>query len=87
MTEQHWRELPRLSSNEWDDWLAGYVVGYRHGIAAGREHEREEVASLQRAAVATVRALSELPERDRAADEERAEVRRSWWARRRGEAS
>lgn len=70
---------------EWDTWHAGYTVGYRHGLDAGIQHERDEVSALQAEAVRIVRSLADLPERDAEADAQRAEVRRAWWARRRGE--
>jgi len=61
----------------------GLTEGYRRGYDACDQ----EISTLQAEAARIVHAMAELPERDRAADEERAEVRRSWWARRRGEAS
>ena len=69
----------------------GFTYGRAEGLAEG--HRRgyaacdDEISTLQREAARIVHALSEAPERDRAADERAAEVRRNWWSRRRGEAS
>ena len=59
----------------------GLSEGYRRGYAACDD----EISMLQREAARIVHALSEAPERDHAADEARAEVRRRWWAGKRGE--
>ena len=84
-----WRDLAGIEPPSWETWDTGrgwYQLGYMHGLERGRQAERDEVASLQRTAMETIHRLAELDERDRAADEEQAERRASWWRRRRGEA-
>ncbi len=79
--------LPDLAQETWETFLNGYVVGYRHGLDAGREHERDELEEMGRTAARIVHRMAEIPPRDRAADEARAAQSRAWWRRRRGEAS
>ncbi|TWE13260.1 hypothetical protein [Rudaeicoccus suwonensis] len=54
-------DLAAMPREQWETFTAGYDSGYVAGIEAGRLIEREEVASLQRAAVETVRQLAGLP--------------------------
>ena len=61
----------------------GLAEGHRRGYAACND----EISTLQREAARIVHAMANLPERDAEADAQRAQVRRDWWARRRGEAS
>ena len=65
--------------------LWGRAEGMTEGYRRGWHDCDQEVADLQREAARIVHAMANLPERDRAADEQRAETRRAWWARRRGE--
>lgn len=67
-------------------WLDGYTYGYDHGVEHGREAERAEVAALQSAAARIVHAMADVPVRDAAEDQRRAEKRAAYWAGRRGEA-
>ena len=69
-----------------DGFTYGRAEGLTEGHRRGWDACDQEIASLQRAAAMVVWSMANLPERDCAADEERAEVRRRWWARRRGEA-
>jgi len=69
-----------------DGFTYGRAEGLSEGYRRGYDACDQEISTLQAEAARIVHAMAELPERDRAADEERAEVRRSWWARRRGEA-
>jgi hypothetical protein len=78
-------DVTAMGATTWDDYLTGYGEGYRHGIARGRELERDEVTALQRTAMETIHRLADLAERDHAADARRAELSRAWWAARRGE--
>jgi hypothetical protein len=77
--------LATLTDKEHELWMSGYSCGYVHGIARGREHERDEAAAFFRAAVRAVHTAAESAPRDRAADEARAASSRRWWARKRGE--
>lgn len=79
-------DLTAVSATTWDDYLTGYGEGYRHGIARGRELERDEAAQLWQVAARIVRTAAESPERDHAADERRAERSAAYWRERRGEA-
>ena len=63
----------------------GRAEGLSEGYRRGYDACDQEISTLQREAARIVHALSEAPERDHAADAQRAEVRRRWWARRRGE--
>lgn len=78
-------DVTAMGATTWDDYLTGYGEGYRHGIARGRELEREEAAQLWQVAASIVRAAADSPERDHAADERSAERSSAWWAERRGE--
>ena len=69
-----------------DGFTYGRAEGLSEGYRRGYDACDQEISTLQAEAARIVHAMAELPERDRAADEERAELRRSWWARRRGEA-
>lgn len=69
-----------------DGFTYGRAEGLSEGYRRGYDACDQEISTLQAEAARIVHAMAELPERDRAADEERAEVRRRWWARRRGEA-
>lgn len=63
------------------------VATWPEAYRAGYEACDAEISTLQREAARLVHALAESPPRDVAADERRAERSRSWWARRRGEAT
>ena len=58
-------DLTCLTRAQWDVWLSGHVSGYGlgldHGYARGREAEREDVAAIQRRAVAVVHGLASVP--------------------------
>ena len=69
-----------------DGFTHGRAEGLSEGYRRGYDACDQEISTLQAEAARIVHAMAERPERDRAADEERAELRRSWWARRRGEA-
>lgn len=64
-----------------DAWTAGYAAG----LDAGRRQAEDELAAIQRAAVASVRAAAALPPRDVEADRRRAARSAAYWAERRGE--
>lgn len=78
-------DVTAMGATTWDDYLTGYGEGYRHGIARGRELERDEAAQLWQVAARIVRTAAESPARDHSADERRAERSSAWWAERRGE--
>jgi len=65
----------------------GRVETWPEAYRAGYEACEAEISTLQREAARIVHAMANLPERDAEADAQRAQVRRDWWARRRGEAS
>ncbi|MFC7488783.1 hypothetical protein ACOCJ7_07160 [Knoellia sp. CPCC 206453] len=63
--------------------IAGYELGYAHGVAA---HLADvQAAVTHQAAARVVAAVMDAPERDRAADKAAADKRAAWWAERRGE--
>lgn len=78
-------DVTAMGATTWDDYLTGYGEGYRHGIARGRELERDEAAQLWQVAARIVRTAAESPPRDVQADERRAEGSAAYWAERRGE--
>jgi hypothetical protein len=76
-------DLAALSREQMDVWLSGYSSGFEFGLdrgyERGRDAEREEVAALQRRAVAVVHGLASVPpwgtRADRMARMERAAER------------
>lgn len=79
--------LVDLTPDQWDVAVVFYQSGYLHGLDAGREHERQEVAALQVAAAQIVHAMAEIPPRDVVEDRRQADRRAAWWAARRGESA
>lgn len=64
-------DITKLSNAEWDRCMEFYSSGYTAGVAAGRQYEHDEVATLQRDAARIVHDLAGIPPRDQEADAER----------------
>lgn len=69
-----------MTARDWQVWHDGWTYGRTEGIEAGREEMEAELAAIQSAAVASVRAAVTLPPRDAAADRAAAEKRAARWS-------
>lgn len=78
-------DLMALSDRDFRLGMAFYHWGRIHGREDEQREQREREYAAWQQAVRTVHAAAEMPERDYAADERRAERSRQWWAERRGE--